>query len=382
MGFSQALSGLNAASKNLDVIGNNISNSQTVGYKSSSTQFADVYAQSKIGLGTKVAGVIQNFNSGNLESTGRSLDLAITGNGFFQFEQAGETVYSRNGQLTMTPEGYLENAQGARLIGESGVLQIASSGMPASASTEVVSSVNLDSGEDVVVAAFDPTDPDTYTHTNTINTFDSLGNMHTMTAYYVKTGVNTWDVHMALNGVESTSAAQSLSFTNNGTLAGYAPTNFQFPMTNGAANLDFTLDLTGTTQFGQEFNLDSLTQDGYTAGALVGVSIDDAGNVLGTYANEQKVVLGTISMANFRNPEGLMPVGNNVWKATDSSGQALLGQAGSGQFGAIESGSVEASNVDMTNELVKMIVAQRTYQANAQTVKTQDEVLQQAVNLR
>ncbi len=382
MGFSQALSGLSAASQNLDVIGNNISNSQTVGFKSSSIQFADVYAQSKIGLGTRVAGVIQNFNSGNIESTGRNLDLAISGGGFFQFQQGGEVVYSRNGQLTMTPEGYLQNAQGAQLIGEAGVLQISSEGMAASATDSVVSSVNLDSGEDIIALPFDATDPDTYTHTNTINTYDSLGNMHTVTAYYVKTGVNTWDVHMALNGAPSASPAQSLTFTNNGTLTGYTPSNFQFPMTNGANNLDFELDLTGTTQFGAEFNLASLTQDGYTSGALVGITIDDKGNILGTYANEQKLVLGTISMANFRNPEGLMPAGDNVWRATTESGQALLGNAGTGLFGSIESGYVEASNVEMTNELVKMIVAQRTYQANAQTVKTQDEVLQQAVNLR
>ncbi len=382
MGFSQALSGLNGAASNLDVIGNNIANSATVGFKSSSAQFADVYAASKVGLGTRMTGVIQNFNSGNLETTNRNLDIAIAGEGFLKFNQGGETVYSRNGQLSMTPDGYLINANGARLVGSAGEINVPAAGMQAKESTAVKATLNLDAGSPIIAAAFDPSNPDTYSYANTANTYDSLGNMHNVTLYYVKTGVNQWDVHAGINGVASASASQPMTFTANGTLTGYATTNFQFPMTNGSNNLDFSLDFTGSTQFGSDFYLNSMTQDGYTNGELVGVTVDTNGDIVGSYSNEQKMVLGTIELANFRNPEGLKPLGNNVWAETTASGQAMLGTAGVGRFGSIQSGVVEASNVDMSKELVNMIIAQRAYQANAQTIKTQDEVLQQAVNLR
>lgn len=382
MGFSQALSGVNAASSDLNVIGNNIANSATVGFKSSKTQFADVYAGSKVGLGTKVAGVIQNFNAGNLETTDRNLDIAISGAGFLTFNDNGSVVYSRNGQLTMTSEGYLTNASGAKLVGTNGVIQIPTAGMPSKATTSVKETVNLNSGDAIKAVAFDPTNPDTYNYTNVANTYDSLGNMQKVSLYYVKTGVNTWSVHAALDGVESTSGAQTLNFTPNGTLTGYTPSNFAFPMTNGANNLSFAGDFTGSTQFGSDFNVSNLVQDGYTNGSMVGVTIDNNGNVVGSYSNEQKVTLSTIQLANFRNPEGLKAMGDNVWTETAASGQALVGQANIGQFGSIEAGVTEASNVDMTKELVAMIIAQRAFQANSQTIKTQDEVLQTAVNLK
>ncbi|MFC0709048.1 flagellar hook protein FlgE [Azorhizophilus paspali] len=381
MGFSQALSGLNAASNNLNVISNNIANSQTVGFKSSTTQFADVYANSRIGMGVQVAGVAQNFAAGNVESSGRSLDLAIGGSGFFRFEQAGQVVYSRNGQLTLTPEGYLENAQGARLLGSSGAIQIPADGMQARPTAEFDATLNLDSGSNVIAAAFDATDKDTYSYANTSTVFDSLGNSHEMTLYFTKTGVNEWAVNSALDGTVSASAPQVLDFTESGLLDGYTPTSFDFAMTNGAADISFELDLTGSTQFGNDFEVSSLDQDGYTAGSLVGFTIEENGNVVGNYANEQSLVVGQIQLVAFRSPEGLQPVGDNAWVETAASGQPLVGTAGSGQLGSLVSGSVEASNVDLTKELVNLIIAQRNFQANAQSVSTQSEVLEQAVNL-
>lgn len=382
MGFSQALSGVNAASANLNVIGNNIANSATVGFKGSKTQFADVYAGSKVGLGTKVTGVIQNFNDGNLETTDRNLDVAIAGTGFLKFSQNGSTVYSRNGQLTMTPDGFLVNAQGDKLMGTNGVIQVPADGMPAKATDSVQESVNLNSGDPIIAVAFNPADSSTYSYTNTVNSRDSLGNLQKVQLYYTKTGVNTWNVRAAINGVPSASAPQTLNFTANGTLTGYAATPFAFPMTNGSNNLAINLDMTGTTQFGSAFNVNSLVQNGYPDGAFVGITIDKNGDIVGNYSNEEKVVLSTIQLANFRNPEGLKPMGDNVWAETSTSGQSLDGQAGVGLFGSVESGVVETSNVDMTQELVAMIIAQRAFQANAQTIKTQDEVLQQAVNLK
>ncbi|WP_274644481.1 flagellar hook protein FlgE [Pseudomonas serbica] len=381
MSMNSGLSGLNAASKNLDVIGNNIANSQTVGFKSSKVQFADVYAN-KVGMGVGVAGVIQNFNNGNLEATGRNLDLAIGGDGFFQFSQNGETVYSRNGQVKMTPEGFLENAQGARLIGPNGPIQISNAGMLSNATTKVASAVNVDSREPIITAAFNMADPDTYSYANTANTYDSLGNQHTVTLYYTKTGVNQWSVRAGMDGAMSASAPQPLNFTTNGSLNAYAPTNFQFPMTNGANNIDFTMDFKGSTQFGSDNYQNTLVQDGYTNGQMIGVTFDKDGSIMANYSNEQKVKVGTIQLANFLNPEGLKPLGDNVWAATTGSGQAVTGTAGVGRLGTVESGVLEASNSDTSHDLVDLIVAQRNYQANAQTIKSQDEILQQAINLR
>ncbi|MHD0644060.1 flagellar hook protein FlgE [Pseudomonas aeruginosa] len=382
MGYSQALSGLNAASQSLDVIGNNIANSQTVGFKGSSAQFADVYANSKVGLGTRVAGVLQNFNNGSLTTTGRGLDLAIAGNGFFRFEQDGQVVYSRNGQLVKTPEGYLENASGARLMGANGVIQIPTASMPAKATTKIESTVNLDAGDPVIAVAFNPADPDTYNFSTTANTFDSLGNLQTVNLSYVKTGTNTWQVYASLNGVVSPSGPQTLNFTNNGTLTGFTPAAFNFTMTNGAANMSMTFDANGTTQFGSEFYQSAMKQDGYTNGDLVGISVDKAGNIVGTYSNEQTQNLAQLNLATFANMNGLKPNGDNSWVETSESGQALVGLAGVGTFGAISANTLESSNVEMSNELVNLIIAQRNYQANSQTIKTQDEIQQTIMNLR
>lgn len=445
MGFSQALSGLNASSSNLNVIGNNIANSQTVGFKSSNAVFADVFAGAKIGAGVSVSNVQQNFSAGNVEGTGRALDLAISGEGFFKLNQGGQVVYSRNGQLTLTPDGYLENAQGARLMSNEGVLRVPSAAMPASATTKLGSVYNLKSSDDVVTGVFDPADSSTFSYASTASVYDSLGNVHQMTTYYRKTAINEWEVHATLNGnriyakqvdadgafvtdpaTDPTGVAGNitpkLTFDANGILQPVAPkrgdfaddaayntaldaynvaannsfkATFYMPaLTNGAATppvagldsgaepLAFSLDLTGTTQFGNDYDQSSLTQNGYTAGSLVGITIDQNGTIVGNYSNEQKQTVGALILATFRTPEGLESVGNNVWIETAASGQPLFGTAGIGRFGTVESGALEVSNVDMTKELVNLIVAQRTFQANAQSVKAQSDMLEQAVNLR
>ena len=396
MGFSQALSGLNAAATNLDVVGNNIANSQTVGFKGSSVQFADVYTGAMAGQGTRVAAVLQDFSNGTLEATGRDLDLGLNGSGFFRFTQNDQVVYSRNGQLTLTREGYLENAQGARLtgfpagVGSGGqpeILQVPAGAMNASATTAVQASFNLDATAGIIdrtVTPFSTTDSGSYSYANTGTAYDSLGVQHTVTTYFTKTADNTWEVRVAVDGNLDSANTGELVFNTNGTLDDAASTfpTYGFTPGGGADPLNFALAFDGTTQFGNDFALDSLTQNGYAAGALVGISFDESGNIVGNYANEQKQLLGTIALANFRNPEGLSPQGDNAWVETGASGQPLLGLAGSGQFGSLENGAVEVSNVDLTRELVNLIVAQRNYQANTQTIKVQDEVLQSAVNLR
>lgn len=391
MGFSQALSGLNAASSNLNTVSNNIANSQTVGFKSSRVLFSDVYAGAKIGLGVSVAQVLQNFKDGNLETTDRNLDLAISGGGFFRFIQDGQVTYSRNGQLTMTNDGYLVNAQGGRLTGfPAGAgaggtpveIQIPAGGQQAQATTKVSATMNLKASDPAITATFDSTDPKTYSYASSATVFDSLGTSHSMTQYFVKTLNNTWNVYAALDGsVPAGQTPLTLTFDSNGVLSSSGSGSFPFTLSNGAANLNVTLNLAGSTQFASDFTQGSLTQDGRTSGTLVGISIDKSGNVIGTYSNEQTDTLATLAMASFRNPEGLKPVNGNGWLETTESGQPLVGTAGAGQFGNIEAGVVETSNVDLTQELVNLIIAQRNYQANSQAIKTQSDVLQQAVNL-
>lgn len=400
MGFSQALSGLNAAATNLDVIGNNIANSQTVGFKGSRTQFSDVFASSQVGLGTRVAAIVQDFSTGTLETTGRAMDLAIDGDGFFRMLQNDQVVYSRNGQLNVNAEGYIVNAQGARLTGyPAGAqgggtlipLQVPSEAMEASATSSVDVTLNLDGRVDPApTAPFNAEDPDTYNYANNVTLYDSQGNAHNATLYFTKTGDNTWEMRMAVmnqstGGLEE-STEQNITFDSNGKItaatAGNLPFAFSFNGSNAVDNIDLELDLNGTTQFGDDFDLKAAVQDGHASGALVGIAIDKQGRIIGNYSNEQSRELGTVALARFSNMEGLQPAGDNAWMETTESGQPLLGAPGTGQYGRIEAGTVETSNVELTKQLVDLIIAQRTYQANSQTVKVQDEVLQTAVNMR
>lgn len=430
MGFSQALSGVNAASQQLDVIGNNISNSQTRGFKSGSVQFSDVFANSDVGLGTRVAGVLQDFSNGSLEATGRNLDIAISGDGFLRFQQEGEVGYSRNGQLTLTADGYLENAQGARLMGygladatnvNSGVvvggqpqvINIPAADMPASATGATGNGIdiqlNLDAATDAddssTVVLYDSLDAkeaeDTgqqtsiaYNYSTSFTVYDSQGEQHNATLYFQKTADNAWSTRTALDGV-LTDQTLTTTFDSEGRLATIDgedatsnPVNWPtLAFTDNELGSDVepinaTFNMAGSTQFANDSTVKSLAQDGYSSGALVGISFSDDGTIVGSYANEKTVDLGQISLAAFRNPEGLTPSGGNLFAATAASGNELLGTAGTGTLGSIESETLEASNVDLTQELVNLIIAQRNYQANTNSIRTQSEVMDQIAQLR
>lgn len=389
MGFSQSLSGVNAASSQLDTIGNNISNSQTVGFKSSATQFADIYANSQ-GLGTRVADTVQNFGTGSLETTGRSLDLAIAGDGFFQFSQNEQMAYSRNGQLTMSADGYFENAQGARLTDQQGeplqVTEFSQGSQATGTGTGVQAEFNLNAEAETITDAFDQNDSDTYNYvTNAGTVYDALGVGHQLSLYYTKTGDNTWNANAVMEGeVVGTSTGMTFdsssgALTGGGVITANADTA---TLGTGAAPMNFDINLEDNTQYGSEFELRNFAQDGNTSGTFVGVEITENGEILANYSNGNSGEVGTIGMANFRNPEGLTPEGDNLWTATQESGAALLGQAGSGQIGSLESGTVEASNVDLTQELVDMIIAQRNFQANNNAIQTQSDILETVTNLR
>ena len=408
MGFGQGVSGLNAAASNLDVIGNNIANANTVGFKQSTAQFADVYAGSKIGLGTRVNAVVQSFTNGNISTSGRSMDVAISnGNGFFRLTNTdGQVYYSRNGQFQRLDDGRLVNATGLQVTGyppgstAGGVapqpITISNAQMPPKATTNIAAQFQLDSRSAVPANAFasnpatvPPTVPDStmFSYSTAMTVYDSLGNKQQLTAYFGKTGTtnagggNDWNMNVtdAAGNILSTI---TISFNANGTMTGTTPANptVTLPAANRAAAMTAAVNLTGSTQFGSDNDPKSIVQNGFASGALVGYAVQEDGTILGSYSNEQTLSLGQIAMASFGNVEGLKPQGDNVWSATGASGQELLGVAG-GAMGTLKSNAVEESNVDLSGQLVNLIVAQRNYQANAQTIKAQDTVLQTLVNI-
>ncbi len=405
MSFQQGLSGLNAAAKSLDTIGNNVANANTVGFKQSRAEFADVFANSlsgggtsQIGIGTKISNVQQQFTQGNITNTENSLDISINGGGFFRLSDNGSIVYSRNGQFQMDKEGYIVSAAGNKLTGylpnpaNPGTLQtgapaelkISASDQPAKASTKIDSVINLDASKAVpVTTPFNMNDPTSYTNSTTVNVFDSLGNSHLVQNFFVKSATaNTWTVNTTVDGAATTPATTStLTFNTAGKVTGTTTQNIAFTPP-GSTAMSINLDFAGSTQFSSSFSINSLAQDGYTSGRLSGFSTSADGTIVGKYTNGQTSVLGQVMLTNFANPNGLQNLGNNVWAETSASGVAVNGTPNSGSLGVLQSSSLEDSNVDLTAELVNMITAQRYYQANAQTIKTQDQVLQTLVNLR
>jgi flagellar hook protein FlgE len=407
MSFSQGITGLAAAAANLDVIGNNIANSATVGFKSGGVAFKDVYAGSKVGLGVGVAGVMQNFTAGSIQLTSRPLDLAITnGSGFFRVAgpDGNNVAFTRNGQFTVDRDGYIVSSTGMRLTGYGvtatgglaggtpAALQFPTSEMTPLPTASVSAEFNLDSrNAPPTGGAFDPQDSTTYSYSNALTVFDSLGNPHELGLFFVKTATdNTWDVYATMDGtaVGTPPASISLAFDPDGALATAPAGNGTVSFTGvavptGADDLDIDVDLGGSTQFGNTSAVKRLSQDGYTSGSLTSFDIGADGVITGKYSNDQDRLLGQVVLSSFANPNGLESTGNNQWRETGASGQPLTGAPGSGTtLGSLTSGALESANVDLTSELVNLIIAQRSYQANAQTLKTQDQVMQTLVNLR
>ncbi|WP_347558300.1 flagellar hook protein FlgE [Robbsia sp. KACC 23696] len=412
MAYSQALSGLSAASQDLDVIGNNISNANTVGYKQSQAQFAEMYANAmntstnnQAGIGTSVAKIGQNFTQGTITETGQTLDMAINGNGFFTLSNNGAAQYSRNGQFTLDKDGNIVNAQGSKLMGYAAdkkgtlntstpvALTIPSGSVDPKMSTKVTAEANLNSASHVPKnMQFDPSDTSSYNNATTAQVFDSLGNVHTLNMYYQKTSneASTWNVYATMDGkaVGGTNTAglpkpvDHLAFDTSGALVSGKDANVKLQLENGAtATQPLKLDFSKMTQFGADFVATSVTSDGYAAGSLSSFGVDNAGKLTGTYSNGQSMVLGQVALTSFANAEGLQNLGNNMFAQSSTSGQPQTGVAGTGPLGNLKSGATEAANVDLTSSLVELITAQRYYQANAQTIKTQQAVDQTLMNL-
>jgi flagellar hook protein FlgE len=419
MGFQQGLSGLNASSKNLEVIGNNIANANTYGAKASRAEFADVYAnaiggtRNAIGIGVSVAAVAQQFTQGNITGTDNPLDIAINGGGFFQLrDTSGALTYSRNGQFKVDNTGFIINNQGSRLMGypadatgtiipgAATALQMPTAGITPQVTTGIQMEMNLDARAGVTLpsagAPIDFADPSTYNNATSQTVYDVQGQEVALTYYFQKTATNTWNVYVAANGTPLATAggnpAPSTTITfpvNGGTPTAPAGTvALDIPsVTNAAGGVTVpitgvALDVSGATQYGSAFGVTDLQQDGYSAGQLIGAQIDANGVISARYSNGETRPAGQLELATFRNAQGLQPMGGNAWVQTAASGGATVGTPGSGNLGVLQAGALEESNVDLTAELVNMIVAQRSYQANAQTIKTQDQILQAIVNLR
>ena len=497
MSFQQGLSGLNTSAKQLDAIGNNVANANTVGFKQSQAQFSDLYAASlsgggaaQVGTGSKLAGVVQQFSQGNISNTNNTNDTAISGQGFFRMIGVGGSIaYSRNGQFQVDKSGFLVNSQGHQVAGyqatagvvsvTQGALQISPLPVAPKQTAGVVVGANLDSrAATPITPVFSPADPTSYTSSTSLTVYDSLGGNHIGSLYFQRqpiapttapniiaagatsapvasvtglvvgnsitiagagagvpagnltatitaitagvapagtltftpatstataagavvtttAGSPTWNAYLTVDGVlvppqvlpAAATPLTVLTFDTLGKLAApVGPPIGQIAATPftpaGAAPQTLTFQFGTTAQYGGTFAVNTLSQDGYTFGQLTGYSTGADGVILGRYSNGQTQILGQIALANFTNPQGLQPMGNNEWVETSVSGPPLVGKPGTASLGILQSSAVEDSNVDLTAELVTMITAQRIYQANAQTIKTQDQVLQTLVNLR
>ncbi len=473
MGFGQGLSGLNAAAQNLDVIGNNIANSGTVGFKSSTASFADVYASSRVGLGVKVAAINQRFTVGTVNGGGGEYDIAIDGaKGMFRVtDQSGAVMYTRNGEFLVDKNNFIVNAQGYRLtgypagaIGANPVeLQLPMANVAPKATATATTVANLDANAKVVYEVdtqvepgsvelgtpptrysfrmdtatgeavfevpqpvdgtyggitiaggrtsddltgeagyqapvtelakpFDPTVSSSYTNASPMTVYDSLGNSHQVMQYFVKrpaSGAGSeYDVYYTMDGKAMAPTTEAggtwgnptkLNFNNAGALTSAPIVNLSVAQPGGTTTpadpLNIALNYTGTTQYGSSYKLVA-KPDGYTSGEFSGINIGGDGSLVASYTNGETQVVGTIVLADFSNLQGLQPVGNNAWTETAASGQPILGQPGTNGLSKVVGQATESSNVDMSKELVNMIIAQRTYQANSQTIKTQDEIMQ------
>jgi flagellar hook protein FlgE len=406
MALNQALSGINAAQADLNVISNNIANAGTVGFKGSRAEFAEVYAvtgldlsSTAIGSGAELTDVAQQFSQGDLETTNGSLDLAISGNGFFVVNNGSGNQYTRNGAFQENAAGYVTTAEGANLQvyppnGNGGFntstltnLQLNTAQSAATPTSTITVSSNLPSGATVPVdTPFSPTDANSYNNASSLTVYDSQGGSHAATIYYAKTGNNSWNASLYIDG--QSAGTQALAFNSSGTLTTPANGSLTFTPTQPTNGATFpaamSVNLSGTTQFGTAYSPGTVAQNGYEAGILSNVQIDNSGVVTAYYSNNQTTQLGQVAVANFSDLQGLSQVGNTNWASTTTSGAPIMGSAGTGQFGNIEQGELETSNTsDTTAQLVDMIQAQQNYEANSQmlgTVNSLSSTLFQAVD--
>jgi len=404
--FSIALSGLSAANTALDVTSNNIANANTVGFKNSQAEFGNVYSSGAVDLNTSTSGEgvqvvssAQEFTSGNISTTpGQALNLAISGNGFFTLNSPSGNAYTRNGEFS-------EDANGNVVTDTGQFLQVYPPLATGGFNTGALSNLNLNTAQSAPVATstgnvilnlpsdatvpaqapFDPNNAATYNQSTSTTVFDSLGNSYPATFFFSQTATpGVWNVNMTVNGTQVAATPPTLTFSSTGVIT--APTNGNvtfagFTPTNGAAPMNMTFNFGKTTEFGTQFGVTSLTQNGFTTGQLSTVAIDSTGVVSAVFTNGRSTQLGQLAIASFPNEQGLQQLGNTNWAQTFSSGTAVQGTAGSAGVGTIQSNALESSNVDLTTELVNMITEQRAFQANAQVITTADQLSQTVIGI-
>ena len=398
-----AVSGLNTYGNAMSVIGNNIANVGTVGFKSSSTSFADLVSASlgggsttgQVGLGVFLNDVQTSFTQGSLSNTGNTLDLAIDGNGFFQLaDNAGTVSYSRAGQFKVNNLGQIVDPSGRFLqgyqatttgvvLGTVGNITLSTATIAPQATGTATVEANLNAASTVPTAAFDVTDATTYNFSNGITVYDTLGSQHQLRMYYVKdVAANTWNLHSQIDG-GATTAQTDLVFNSSGVLTGGGAQTFTLPIAGGAATpLTVAMDFSAITQFGSASNLTNQTQDGFTSGSFQSLSIDSEGRVVAQFTNGQTRTLAQVVLSRFTNPDGLTRSGENGFAETVDSGAPLAGAPTNNGLGRLISQTIEQSNVDLGKDFVDMIITQRAFQANSRAITTSDEMLQELVNLK
>ena len=416
MSFRTSLSGLDAASNDLSVVGNNIANAATTGFKGSRAEFVDVFATTFSGVsgntpgsGVRVASVSQQFGQGNIEFTASNLDMAINGEGFFIVNDDGTDSYTRAGAFSTDREGFVidnsgrnlqvfpANSNGSFNTGTLQSLQLTTTDSPPRATTSLTPIINLNANEVVPLNAFDPVDADTYNHSTSTTVYDSQGNGFPATMYYVASdpATNTWEAHTVVDGQPLLTAggASSFTLTFNGdgslestTVDSVVDTTGQvafadLDLANGTNPLSLSFDYSDITQYGGDFSIYSLNQDGFSSGRLSGIDIDQNGAVFARFTNGQSDLLGQVALASFPNSGGLNQLGSTSWGETFSSGDRIIGSPASSGFGALQSGALEASNVDIASQLVNLITSQRNFQANAKAITTEDTIQQAILNI-
>jgi flagellar hook protein FlgE len=402
MSFNIALTGLNAANEDLSVTSNNLANAATVGFKGSRTEFADLFASTQEGAiasgnGVAVSEIAQQFTQGNIETTGNTLDMAVSGNGFFIVSNNGALNYTRDGEFQLNNAGQVVTASGEQLqaypplanggFNTGGLANISlttNESQPQATSTAQITANLPANATPPPDAPFSATDPNSYNNTTSLTVYDSLGAAHTASLYFINTAPNDWEAQLTVDGT-AVGAPQVLQYSQTGQLTTPANGQVTFPPytpATGALPMNMTFNFSNTTQYGGNFGVTAVQQNGYTTGQLTGINISATGVVQAQFTNGNSVNLGQVALANFANVQGLQQLGNATWAQTNASGAAVNGVAGNSGFGSIQSGSLEESNVDTTSALVEMIVAQRDFQANAQMIQTEDQVTQSIIDIR
>ncbi|MBF0264030.1 MAG: flagellar hook protein FlgE [Gammaproteobacteria bacterium] len=415
MAFNIGLSGVNAAQVDLKTTGNNIANTSTIGFKASRAEFADIYANSKYGTtqvstgyGVRTAAISQQFTQGGMTFTEKNLDVAINGEGFFNVERSnGETAYTRNGQFQIDKNGYIVTNSADKLLGfdENGSpipLEISSEQIDPLITSEITLSANLDAASNIIDSAieFDRDDPDSYNNTTALTTYDSFGNAMLTSIYFRKNEPTlvdgdpdsaNWSVYTRTTdsqGNAMNNGPFEVAFSPTGALSSIdedsLATKFSIELAHDltAASLQpIEIDISKLSQYGADFAVNDLNQDGYTTGSLSGVEIGQDGNVQTRYTNGESKIVGQIILTTFNNPQGLSEIGGNKWLKSGESGDPTNNIPGGSNVGVLQAGALEQANVDLTKELINLIISQRNFQANAKTLTTADTVTQAAIQL-